>query len=240
MELKNRKLAVLLVDAENIWRNLSRGLPMPGENPIGIDDFLQGVHRVRDIFIKQGFCVITFIFLPPHYCGLCKLEQGNEFIWVFCPSHYQSGQRHNSADNKIIRLGQIISKRGGQRVALDDNFLFISGSAISRETRNYFFGSRLIIFWHDGNDYRIRRKRRKKIRAALKYFMDCRHKVEEVCLLSGDSDFCGMVSGLRRSGIRVTISAEPYMSLSDKLTERADNFIPFPPLSEMAFMPTRE
>lgn len=230
----------MLVDAENIWRNLGRGLPLPGENSVGIDDFLRGVSHIRNTFFRKGFCVVVFVFLPPHYCRLSRLEQTSKFVLIYCPTNSQAGYRYNTADSKIVRLAQIISL-SNSLLTIEGSFQFLSDSFITK--RSQFLNNQLIVFWHDGNDYFVRRKRKERIRRVLRYFWENRHRVKEVCLLSGDSDFCTIVKNLQRKGIRVTVCAEPSLSLSGKLTSWADNFIPFPLQSsakKTVNLPTRE
>lgn len=101
-------------------------------------------------------------------------------------------------------------------------------SAIKTHAKRIFLSGKVPIFWPEGSGVNERSHSRKRIRAALKRFLDEKALITDVCLLSGDSDFQAAVERLQQSGRNIIVSLISNDSLSPDLLASADEFWDFP------------
>lgn len=221
------KLAIILLDLENIWRGLIRNHEETRKNPVGLSDLFFGIRKIISNLEEREKKVLTFIFLPPHYRNVCGVAGEGTFLWSFCPTYGTGRTRYNSADQNIIRLANLIA-RPENRETVSSFFGTGPRSYIEAWAEKIFQAGKVPIFWPDESNPSKQKRYKKKILQALNYFFDGKALITDVCLLSGDSDFKQAVERLKKRGINVIISSAPNDSLSLDLLEVADEFWEFP------------
>ena len=222
-------VAVILVDLENVWRSLIRDPAETKKNPVGFSAVFCGIRNITAALRNQGKKVFTFVFLPPHYCNVFEIAQGaGSIIWSFCPTFGTGRTRYNTADQNIIRLANLIVWPGNCQSNIQDIFGMGALSYIKTHAKRIFLSGKVPIFWPEGSGVNERSHSRKRIRAALKRFLDEKALITDVCLLSGDSDFQAAVERLQQSGRNIIVSLISNDSLSPDLLASADEFWDFP------------
>lgn len=220
-------VAVLLVDLENLWHCLIRNPAETKKNPVGLSDVFSGIRKIAATLRNQGK-VFTFIFLPPHYRNVAEVAGTDDLLWSFCPTFGAGRTRYNSADENIIRLANLIAQPRNCQSHIQDIFGIGALSFIEVWAERIFQSGKVPIFWPDGGSANKRKHSGKKIRAALKSFLNEKSRITDVCLFSGDSDFQAAVERLQNRGINVIISLLPNDSLSLDLLAKANEFWDFP------------